>query len=293
MVKILDLIDQFIDDPRLCVQLKTSTRRAYRCDLHTAGVQLHTDVDMITSSDIAAFLDRSDVASTTQRRVASLRKFYVWAIHEGYCETSPLDHIDTIRATRRLPRPITSTAERERLERAIAQSEQPHRLIFTILRETGMRVGEVIALNLGDVQLDTGREALYVREPKNNTERVVVLGSTATPSSLRGLRAMVRERPKQPLHSPLFLSNRGTRISYDSVHYQWNNVCITANVLDEQGKPRYTIHQLRHTRATELIEQGQRMEIVQRILGHRDPRSTQGYAELSEMAVREALEAVQ
>jgi len=44
------------------------------------------------------------------------------------------------------------------------------------------------------------------------------------------------------------------------------------------------------TRATELVEQGQRLEIVQRVLGHRDPRSTQGYAELAEAQVREALE---
>jgi len=57
------------------------------------------------------------------------------------------------------------------------------------------------------------------------------------------------------------------------------------------GKPRYTLHQLRHTRATELVEQGQRLEIVQRVLGHRDPRSTQGYAELAETQVRAALEA--
>lgn len=290
MATILDLINQFIDDPRLRARLKPSTRRAYRYDLSTAGVQLDADVNMITSSDIAAFLDRSDVASTTQRRMASLRKFYTWAIREGYCETNPLDQLDAVRTVRRLPRPIRGITERERLERATVAAEQPYRLIFTILRETGMRVGEVAALNLGDVQLEAGREGLRVREPKNNIERIVVLGSDATPRSLRGLRVAMRERAAQPPHMPLFLSNRGTRVSYDAIHYQWGQLCIGANLLDEHGKARYTIHQLRHTRATELIEQGHRMEIVQRVLGHRDPRSTQGYAELSEMAVRAALE---
>jgi site-specific recombinase XerD len=53
---------------------------------------------------------------------------------------------------------------------------------------------------------------------------------------------------------------------------------------------RCTLHQLRHTRATELLEQGQRIEIVQRVLGHRDPRSPQGYADLTERQVRAALE---
>ena len=53
---------------------------------------------------------------------------------------------------------------------------------------------------------------------------------------------------------------------------------------------RSSLHQLRHTRGTELIEAGQRLEIVQRVLGHRDPRSTQRYAEVHDDVVRQALE---
>jgi site-specific recombinase XerD len=153
-----------------------------------------------------------------------------------------------------------------------------------------MRVGEVLALTLGDVVLDAGREALHVRDPKNRTERMVVLGPVATPKSLRALRAQLRERKGEPAQAPLFRSNRGTRLSYDAVHYQWAQGCAGVGLADESGKPHYTLHQLRHTRATELVEQGQRLEIVQRVLGHRDPRFTQGYAELAEAQVRAALE---
>jgi site-specific recombinase XerD len=78
--------------------------------------------------------------------------------------------------------------------------------------------------------------------------------------------------------------------SYDALHYQWANLCDAAGLLDEAGVPRYTPHQLRHTRGSELIAQGQRVEIVQRVLGHRDIRSTLGYAELQEAHVRAALE---
>jgi integrase len=60
--------------------------------------------------------------------------------------------------------------------------------------------------------------------------------------------------------------------------------------VDEAGGPRYTPHQLRHTRGSELIAQGQRVVIVQRVLGHRDVRSTLGYAELQDAQVRAALE---
>ncbi|MBV9169142.1 MAG: tyrosine-type recombinase/integrase [Chloroflexi bacterium] len=87
----------------------------------------------------------------------------------------------------------------------------------------------------------------------------------------------------------MFRSNRGTRVSYD-VHYQWARLCSAAGLVDATGAPRYTPHQLRHTRGSELIAQGQRIEIVQRVLGHRDIRSTLGYAELHDTQVRAALE---
>jgi integrase len=74
---------------------------------------------------------------------------------------------------------------------------QPYRLIFLVLHETGMRVGEVLELRWGDVILDAGREALRVREPKNGRERIVMLGPTATPRTLRGLRrSMPSARPR-------------------------------------------------------------------------------------------------
>lgn len=183
------------------------------------------------------------------------------------------------RVRRRLPRPIREVGEQRRLDAAIAVAPPPYRLIFTLLRETGMRAGEVLALRRGDVTLDAGREALRVREPKNGSERVVVLGPTVTPKALRALP-----------HEILFRSDRGTAVSYDALHYQWGRLCARAGFVDDGGTPRYTLHQLRHTRGSELIGQGVRVEIVQRVLGHRDIRSTLGYAELAEAQVRAALE---
>ena len=153
-----------------------------------------------------------------------------------------------------------------------------------------MRAGKVLALRVGDVTLDPGREALRVREPKNGSERMVVLGATATPKALRGLRTHLRTLHGAAPYEILFRSNRGTAVSYDALHYQWAGICAAAGLVDQAGAPRYTLHQLRHTRGSALIAQGQRVEIVQRVLGHRDIRSTLGYAELQEAQVRAALE---
>lgn len=179
------------------------------------------------------------------------------------------------------------------IDAAIAAAPPPYRLIFTLLCETGMRIGEVLALQLGDVDLSPGREGVRVREAKNHSERIALLGATATPRSLRGLRALVKELRGQPGHVPLFRSNRGTSVSYAAAQYQWAQRCEAQGLIEQVGdrqQLRSTLHQLRHTCGSELVRQGQPMEIVQRVLGHRDIRSTQGYAELDDLQVRAALE---
>ena len=285
-----DALDAFLSDPRIRGRLKPSTLRAYRTDLQAAALALSPQLAAIGPTELRAYLDQKIAPSTAARRLAALRALFAWAIREDHCASDPTATVETPRSTRRLPRPIRADADRLAVDRAIVAVPQPFRLALTILRETGMRAGEVLALTLGDVALDAGREARHVRDAKNRSERMVVLGAAATPRSLRGLRALLRERKREPSYAPLLRSNRGTRLSYDALHYQWAQGCTAVGLADDAGKPRYTLHQLRHTRATELIEQGQRLEIVQRVLGHRDPRSTQSYAELNEALVRAALE---
>jgi len=98
-----------------------------------------------------------------------------------------------------------------------------------------------------------------------------------------------RPRPRG-LARVLFRSDRGTAVSYDALHYQRGRLRARAGLVDAAGAPRYTLHQPRHTRGSELIGQGVRVEIVQRVLGHRAIRSTLGHAELAEAQVRAALE---
>ncbi len=78
----------------------------------------------------------------------------------------------------------------------------------------------------------------------------------ATPRTLRGLRSARRTIGRTLAeYELLFRSNRGTRVSYDALHYQWAKLCDAAELLDEAGVPRHTPHQLRHTRGSELIAQ--------------------------------------
>lgn len=109
----------------------------------------------------------------------------------GYRLDNPVDLVEPIREDEKLPRPI-KRGDLGALDHAIATAPQPYRLIFTILRETGMRADEVLSLNVGDVMLERGREGLLVREAKNNHQRVVVVSSEVMPKTLSGLRAWLR-----------------------------------------------------------------------------------------------------
>jgi integrase/recombinase XerD len=288
-------LEPFLADLGHLERLRPHTLRAYHYELAAAAAdpRFQRPLSELDQQDLEAWLVRGKAAtSTVGRRIATFRHLFAWAIHRGICSRSPLAELAPLRGRRTLPRPIREQHEQRALDLAIASAPPPYRLIFTILRETGMRASEVLDLRWGDVVLDAGREALRVREAKNGTERTVILGPTATPRSVRGLRAARRAhgRPAPADHEVVFLSNRGTRVSYDALHYQWARVCQAAGLVDQAGAPRYTPHQLRHTRGSELIAPGQRVEIVQRVLGHRDIRSTLGYAELQDAQVRAALE---
>jgi len=286
--------DAFLADATHLDRLRPHTLRAYRYELAAAAndTRLAGPLATISLADLEAWIARAPASpSTVGRRAATFRRFFAWAVRHELCARDPMAGYPPVRAHRRLPRPIREDREQRALDASIAAAPQPYRLIVTILRETGMRAGEVLALRVGDVTLDAGREALRVREPKNGSERMVVLGATATPKALRGLRTYLKTRRGAAPHEILFRSNRGTAVSYDALHYQWAGICTAAGLVDAAGAPRYTLHQLRHTRGSELIAQGQRVEIVQRVLGHRDIRSTLGYAELQEAQVRAALEA--
>jgi integrase/recombinase XerD len=218
-------LDDFLADLHHLERLRPHTLRAYRYELAAAAAdpRFQRPLEEWELEDIETWLARAPAAaSTLARRVATFRRFFDWAGRHGLCRGNPLADRTPVRGRRGLPRPIREQHEQRALDAAIARTPQPYRLIFLLLRETGMRVGEVLELRWGDVILEAGREALRVREPKNGLERTVILGPTATPRALRGLRSTRRALGHAPAeYDILFCSNRGTRVSYDAVHYQW------------------------------------------------------------------------
>ncbi|MFV9503393.1 MAG: tyrosine-type recombinase/integrase [Oscillochloridaceae bacterium umkhey_bin13] len=283
-------LEAFLSDIQREHNLSSNTITSYRCDLRTAASAITQPIEAITTPDIKEFLDnREEQPGTTNRRIASLGRFFRWAIDQGLLLHNPIEQVDARYHAEHRPQPIASEAERRALDAAIANCSQPYRLIFTLLREIGVRTDEVLNLNLGDVILEPGREVLLVQDTKSGTKRMVVLTPDAMPRSLRGLRSWVRDLEEGlPPETPLFRSSRGNRASYDTLHRRWVHVCKQArlvDIVDDREVPRYTLHHLRHTAAAELIAFYPE-QVVRRILGHRDPRSTRRYAEIVRPAVQ-------
>lgn len=277
-------MEAFLGDIQQEQGLSQNTITSYRCDLRTAATTIIKPLEAIATSDIKAFLEsRKEQPGTTNRRIASLGRFFRWAVERGYSLQNPVEQVGARYHAEHRPQPIVSEVERRALDSAIAATSQPYRLIFTLLREIGVRTDEVLNLNLGDVILESGREVLLVQDSKSGSKRMVVLTPDAMPRSLRGLRSWVRDMDDSlPPNTPLFRSSRGNRASYDTLHRRWVQVCKAArlvDIIDGKEVPRYTLHHLRHTAAAELITFYPE-QVVRRILGHRDPRSTRRYADI-------------
>ena len=275
--------DAFLSDLDVLNGVSANTLRAYRSDLGVAAAALTAPLDELTTSDIEDFFKNragQESRATTTRRRSSLNAFFGWAQRHGLCTSNPVTLARTGKPDRAQPQPI-SDADLAKLRPAMHKAPQPFRLIFILLDETGMHADEALSLDVGDVVLDAGRERLRLRGTKANRDRDVVLHPDVQRRSLRGLRAHLRSLGDVPATSPLFRSRNSTRLSYDSLHYQWGKVCEAAGVAG------ITLHQLRHTFATAMIREHP-VHLVQAMLGHADPRMTMRYAEVSGDEIRAA-----
>jgi integrase len=174
----------FLADAHYLDHLRPHTLRAYRYELALAAAadRFATDLDALSLADLERWIARDGAApSTIGRRAATFRRFFSWALRHGHCTRNPMAGYGPLKVRRGLPRPIREEREQRALDAAIAAAPPPYGLILTILRETGMRAGEVLALRRGDVTLDPGRGALRVREPKNGAERAATLPGDLTP----------------------------------------------------------------------------------------------------------------
>lgn len=282
------LVVAFIEALWLEDGLSPNTLAAYRRDMQGFSEWLQAqsmDLENAGENDVQAyFADRFDQtrASTANRRLTVLRRFYQWALREKHVSTDPTLKLLTARQAPRLPQTL-SEAQVEALL-AAPNTETPlglrDRAMLELLYASGLRVSELVGLPLLSLNM---REGVLRITGKGNKERLVPFGEEAA-DSLQNYLSQSRSVLLGKHNSPaVFVTQQGTAMSRVMFWKLIKKYALLADV-----HVPLSPHTLRHAFATHLLNHGADLRAVQMLLGHSDISTTTIYTHVA----RERLKAL-
>ena len=268
------------------------TLRAYASDLGQFRKSLaarHGDdlpgpegIDALAVRGFVAGLHRAGVAkSSIARKLSAVRSFLAHAVRTGEIDSSPAEGIPTPRLPKHLPKNLT-VDETFALLDGIEDDDLAglrDRAALEFLYATGLRVGELVALDLDDVDLSGGLVRAF---GKGNKERVVPFGGQAKVTLARWLSASEALRRPGRDAEALFLNLRGTRLTDRSVRRILDRRLREAAIAAHMSP-----HALRHTFATHMLGAGADLRAIQELLGHASLSTTQRYTHVAVEALME------
>lgn len=269
-----------------------NTLAAYRNDL----VQFHqynmdqsgvTEWNQVSQNKIIDYIlhmkELEYASSTVARKVAAVKSFFHYLHNEGVVNNDPTLTLESPKVKKHLPKAI-SEDDVERLLAEPGKSDSPKSLrdsaLLEILYATGMRVTELVSLNVQDVDLEAG--TIYCLG-KGDRERVVPIYDQAAQVLAKylsdGRPALIHEASEQAL----FLNHRGERLTRQGL---WLIIKYYVDVIGIEGE--VTPHTLRHSFATHMLHGGAKLRDVQKLLGHANISTTQVYTQVTRDHLREA-----
>jgi len=240
--------------------------------LDLAGKRGKACVERISREDVEAWIeheqDRAMKPKTVKTRLVIVKAFLRFLIEQEVCQPHVLSKRMQVKIPASLPRAI-DPQDIKRLLAVVARVRD--RAMILIMLRTGMRVGELLHTLVSEVNMKEQRIEIF-EASKNRVGRVVYLSDDARDA----LKAWFRERdPKQEL---LFYGLRGLPLSYTAARMMFVR-CLNKAGLVSKG---YSLHCLRHTFATELLNAGMSLPCLQQLLGHSSIEMTLRYARLTD-----------
>tara|TARA_B100001057_G_scaffold187030_1_gene187894 strand:+ start:426 stop:1316 length:891 start_codon:yes stop_codon:yes gene_type:complete len=266
--------------------LSKNTIEAYSNDindflnwLNKRNIQDYKEISELVVNEYVAYLfNKALKSSTVNRKISSLKSFYLFLIKKKIISSSPLSEIITPKKDHHLPSSM-SEDEVERLLRSPnieLDLENRDKAMIEMLYATGMRISELINLKITDIDLE--RSVLKVLG-KGSKERLIPFGEKA----LDSLNSYLEKR-KKSLAKEVFISNRGKKMTRTGF---WQRIKI---YLSREGlKDSISPHTLRHAFATHLLNRGADLRSVQLLLGHSDLSTTQIYTHIAKQRLGEVL----
>ena len=217
-------------------------------------------------------------SSSINRKISSIKHFYLFLLKKKVIKNSPVDEITTPKQEKYLPTSMSEDEVESLLgsPKSSIKIERRDKAMIEILYATGMRISELVNLKLTDI--DFNRSVLKVFG-KGSKERLVPYGEKAA----EALRIYLEDRKKLD-SKDVFLSNRGTRITRGAF---WQRIKIY--IKRENLKSSISPHTLRHAFATHLLNRGADLRSVQILLGHSDLSTTQIYTHIAKKRLGEIL----
>jgi integrase/recombinase XerD len=277
-------IQQFLDYIAEEKGYSNNTLAAYRNDLSQFLSFLRSRVagwDEVTQDAIISYImamktKQEYASSTVARKVAAIKSFFHYLVERGGLEDDPTATLDSPKVRKRLPKAIAK-ADLDRLLSEPARAQTPKalrdRALLEVLYATGLRVTELVSLNVEDVNLASA--TLRVVRPKGKTERIVPIHDRAMEPLQDYLERGRMQLLRDPEERALFLNHRGRRLTRQGL---W---LIVKHYVREVGiREEVTPHTLRHTFAAHLIKRKADLEYVQQLLGHANISTTQVYTQV-------------
>ena len=287
----LDLIRAYENYLSKVKQASANTIASYMRDirqfaewLQHSGVANVVDASQLNISQYLAHLeDEGRSAATVSRNLASLKNFYGYAVSTGFLEKTPVVDIHVERGEKKLPQILTGREIELLLAQPVCVDAKGYRdkAMLEVMYATGIRVTELIDLDVDDVNLELG----IIKCSSARKSRAIPL----YPGALKALAAYLKDIRSSMLASAdepaLFVNVNGQRMSRQGFwkilkHYQ-----TTAHI-DKEITP----HTLRHSFAVHLLENGADLGSLQELMGHSDISSTQMYTHLVNQKLKSVYE---
>lgn len=256
-----------------------ATVAGYRSDLLGLAVDIPTFAEF-TLNELRGWLGRAaadgKTRATLARRTAAARAFSTWAVRQGHIPTDVAARLASPKVNRSLPTVLSSDAAADVVTTTHNARDTA---MLELLYATGMRIGELVNLDLDDVDVERCTARVT---GKGNKQRTVPFGEAAAQAVekyLAGQRDSLLTAQSDV--KALFLGDRGGRINPRQVR----RIVDKAGV--ENGTSELTPHSLRHSAATHLLEGGADLRVVQEMLGHSSLQTTQIYTHVSAQRLKD------
>ncbi|MBT3942538.1 MAG: tyrosine recombinase XerC [Chloroflexi bacterium] len=277
------MVARFGDHLRTSRQLSAYTVRNYTSDIAAYGEFLRLrQVTDLNKADrrflrdyLAWLLELGYVKPSVSRKLTALRAFYRFLTDSGDIQRDQTDLVTSPRLDRRLP----VAATRREVETLLATPDtttdtgKRDRAILEVLYSAGLRVAEITSLDVGDIDFQA-KELRVVG--KGDKERVALLGIPALHALTGYINGTRGELAGRPSETALFLNRYGGRLSARSIERLVKNYALKAGL-----DPDFHTHTLRHSFATHLLDGGADLRVVQDLMGHSSPATTQIYTYVS------------